>query len=85
MRGHWLTTTGGRLEEASIEDFLDLVYTYSINSPEIRHDMRSSILGYAFDFQEEAEEKEADKTFDGFKKQALNKSMIDQLDAFSLG
>lgn len=83
MRGHVLTTTGKRLEDVGIPDFIDIVYAYSINSPDKRTDFRSAMLGYLFDFKEEAVESAEEMTFDGFQRQSL--SMIDELDAFQLG
>lgn len=63
-----------------IGDFLDICYAYSINSPEMRADIRSAMLGYMFEFEEQ--DTEAEKTFEGFKKAALSPSMLDELDAF---
>lgn len=82
MRGHLLTTTGTRLEDTGIHDFLDVVYAYVVNSPEHRGEMRSSILKYMFDIHEETETNE-DMTFEGFSKSAM--SMLDELDSFEVG
>ena len=60
-------------------DFLDIVYSYSINSTELRGQFRTAMLGYLFDIKEEKEE-DTDKTFSGFTKSAG--SMLDELDAF---
>lgn len=61
-------------------DFIDVVYSYSINSPEMRNDFRGAMLSYIFDYTEATAEEEM--TFDGFQKQAL--TMMDELDAFGL-
>ena len=82
MRGQWLTTHSQRLEDAPIEDFLDVVYSYSVNSPELRFDMRTAMLKYIFDFTEEKEMDE-DMSFEGFSKNAL--SLLDELDSFAVG
>lgn len=79
MRGHVLTTTGKRLEELGIPDFIDIVYNYAINGSDHRGTSRSSLLGYLFDLKSEAEAAE-DMTFSGFQKQSL--SMLDELDSF---
>lgn len=41
------------------------------------------MLGYIFDFVEPENEAKEDMTFDGFKKSALNPSLLDELDAFN--
>jgi len=71
------------LEDVGIPDFIDIVYAYSINSPDKRVDFRSAMLGYVFDFREQADESAEDMTFEGFQKSSL--SMLDELDAFQLG
>lgn len=76
-----LTATGAKLEDLNLGDFLDVVYSYALNSPENRNVIRSGILGYVFDFMEN--EPEDAPTFDGFKSQALNPSMLAELDAFN--
>lgn len=63
--------------------FCDIVYAYSVNSPDSRNDLRSGMLGYIFDFVEPENEAKEDMTFDGFKKSALNPSLLDELDAFN--
>ena len=83
MRGHVLTTTGKRLEDLGIPDFIDIVYSYSINSPENRTQFRSGMMAYYFDYKENEVEGAEDMTFEGFQKSSL--SMIDELDAFQLG
>lgn len=80
MRGHWLTTHNERLEEASIEDFLDVTYNYAINVPETRFDMRTAMLTYMFDLEKEDTPNE-DMTFEGFSNSAM--SMLDELDSFN--
>ena len=71
------------MEEIGIPDFIDVVYAYSINSPEMRNDFRSAMLAYVFEYtMESGEEQEEEMTFDGFQKQALN--MMDDLDEFGL-
>lgn len=59
-----------------------MVYAYAINSPDYRPSYRSSILGYLYDFT--SEEAEEDLTFDGFKKAAMDQSLLDELDSFQL-
>jgi hypothetical protein len=81
IRGHLLTATGRRLEDLDVHDFLDVAYSYGINSPESRDTIRSGILGYMFEFAEA--EAEGEMTHEGFVKQALSPSMLDELDAFS--
>jgi hypothetical protein len=66
------------LEHLDLRDFIDIVYTYSINSPDMRHAFRSSMLQYAFDFKEAGQDDEDTPTFEGFKGKAL--SMADLLD-----
>lgn len=83
MRGHVLTTTGKRLEDVGLPDFVDLVYTYSINAPSERNSMRTAMLNYIFDLKTEQQQYAEDMTFEGFQKQSL--SMLDELDAFQLG
>lgn len=80
IRGHLFTTTGTKLEEVGIPDFIDICYSYALNSPEHRADMRTAMMGFMFDYAQEVEE---EKTFEGFKKAALNPSMLDELDAFN--
>ena len=63
-----------------IRDFIDVVYAYSINSPQMRNEFRSSMTSYIFDYKEDIAADE-DMTFDGFQNQAL--SMMDDLDAFN--
>lgn len=75
-----LGTTGKRLEKIGIPDFIDVVYSYSINSEEMRNDFRSAMLSYIFDYSTETQEE--DMTFDGFQKQAL--SIMGDLDAFTM-
>ncbi len=70
------------MEDLDLRDFIDIVYTYSINSPDMRHAFRSSMLQYGFDFKEEGQEPEPELTFDGFKRDAM--SMLDELDNFGL-
>lgn len=78
MRGHVLTTTGKRLEDVDIADFIDLVYSYSINTPSERNTARKSMLGYVFGVKTTDEEGNEDMTFDGFQRSSL--SMLDELD-----
>jgi hypothetical protein len=68
------------LEKVGIRDFIDIVYSYAINSPEMRHDFRTAFLGYAFDYKV-GRAAEEDLTFEGFERSALD--MLDELDAFS--
>lgn len=75
-----LTTTGQKLERLSQGDFVDVVYSYAVNSPEMRHDFRTAITNYMFDLKPPVEE---DNSFEGFAKQSM--SMLDELDAFKLG
>lgn len=82
MRGHLFTTTGKALENIGQRDFIDVVYAYAVNSPEMRHEFRSALLGYVFDIPTELDA-EAEQTFEGFTKQSM--SMLDELDAFKLG
>lgn len=83
MRGRWLATHNERLEDASIEDFLDVVYSYSIDSPDLRFDMRTAMLKYMFDIKEETDpEMDEDMTFEGFSKNAM--SLLDELDTFEV-
>jgi hypothetical protein len=76
------TTSGRRLEDIGQRDFVDVVYSYAINSNELRHEFRKALLGYVFDYVVTAPAEE-DKTFEGFTKQSM--SMLDELDAFQLG
>lgn len=80
IRGHLFTTTGRRLEDLDVRDFLDVAYAYSINAPESRNQIRTGILGYMFEFTEA--EKEGEMTHEGFVKQALTSNLLDELDAF---
>jgi hypothetical protein len=82
VRGHLLTTRGQRLEDVGQADFIDIVYSYSVNSPELRNDFRSAMVGYMFEITTE-EERQEDMTFTGFTKQSIN--MLDELDAFRDG
>lgn len=66
------------MEKLDLRDFCDVVYSYSVNSPEHRGLYRSSFLGYVFDFKEQEDEEAG---FQGFQKQSL--SMMDELDAFT--
>ena len=76
------TTTGRRLENIGQRDFVDVVYSYAVNSSELRHEFRKALHGYIFDYTV-APPPEEDKTFEGFTKQSM--SMLDELDAFQLG
>jgi hypothetical protein len=69
------------LEHTTVDEFIDIVYTYSINSPDMRNAFRSAMLAYVFDYK--TDEPEEEMTFKGFQKNAL--SMLDELDAFQLG
>lgn len=77
------TATGTKLENLDLRDFCDVVYSYAINSPESRNQIRTGILGYMFEFNDD-DEVEADLTFDGFKKSAMDPSLLAELDAFGL-
>lgn len=83
MRGHVLTTTGRRLEDVDIADFIDMVYDYSINMPSERNTARKSMLGYIFGVKITNSGETEDMTFDGFRNSSL--SMLDELDSFELG
>jgi hypothetical protein len=78
VRGHVLTTTGRRLEDVDIADFIDLVYTYAINAPSERNSARKSMLGYVFGVTISDDEENEDMTFEGFQRSSL--SMLDELD-----
>ena len=69
------------MEKVGIRDFIDVVYAYSINSPQMRNEFRSSMSSYIFDYKEAAPEAAEDMSFDGFQSQAL--SLLDDLDEFT--
>lgn len=79
--------TGKKLERCDQKDFLDIVYQYGVNSGEHRGDFRTAMLGYLFDFTDTVADE--DDSFTGntqtLAKQIKNKSLLDELDAFTLG
>lgn len=80
LRGHLFATTGKRLEDLDVRDFLDFAYAYAINAPESRNVVRSGLLSYMFEYAED--EPEGELTHEGFVKQAMSPSLLDELDAF---
>lgn len=73
-----LTTTGRKLETVGQRDFLDIVYSYAINAPDMRNPLRTAMVGYLYDIDTQTKPEE-DKSFEGFTKSAM--SLLDQLDA----
>lgn len=82
IRGHVLATTHERLEDVGIADFIDIVYSYSINSPQMRNEFRTAMMAYIHDYKVDEPEGAEDMSFEGFTKSAT--SMLDELDAFQL-
>lgn len=78
VRGHVLTTTGRRLEDVGVADFIDLVYAYAVNSPTERNVSRKSMIGFMFDAKADDGEEGEDMSFDGFQRSSF--SMLDELD-----
>lgn len=74
MRGHLLTTSGQRLEDFDIRDFLDVVYAYAIAGGEDRTMSRDWFTEYIYDL---TPDKIGNADFD-----VQSKTMINELDAF---